>query len=380
MELIELGSILHMEKGKKPLDQQKSEMDGYLPYVDIKAFEKGIIDNYASVEKSLLCEDGDLLIVCDGSRSGLTGRAIKGVVGSTLSKIYADGVDTEYLRYFIQSKYIMLNTKKKGTGTPHLNAEILKKSKLIVPTLKEQQHIVSKIEELFSFLDKAEETLNKIKGQIVIYRHSVLKDAFGKFKEKKKIRDMSIVVTSGSRGWAQYYADEGARFIRITDLTRDGIALKNDSIKYVKLPDCAEGKRSRLKPNDVLVSITADLGSIALIPENIPEAYINQHIAMIRFINPVQGKFMSWYLKSDYGQKDLLKNKRGGGKLGLGLDDIRDTFVPIVENEKAIETVKEIDARLSACENIEKTIDTIKKQIEAMRHSILKDAFEGRFI
>ena len=365
MELIELGSILHMEKGKKPLDQQKSEMDGYLPYVDIKAFEKGIIDNYASVEKSLLCEDGDLLIVCDGSRSGLTGRAIKGVVGSTLSKIYADGVDTEYLRYFIQSKYIMLNTKKKGTGTPHLNAEILKKSKLIVPTLKEQQHIVSKIEELFSFLDKAEETLNKIKGQIVIYRHSVLKDAFGKFKEKKKIRDMSIVVTSGSRGWAQYYADEGARFIRI---------------KYVKLPDCAEGKRSRLKPNDVLVSITADLGSIALIPENIPEAYINQHIAMIRFINPVQGKFMSWYLKSDYGQKDLLKNKRGGGKLGLGLDDIRDTFVPIVENEKAIETVKEIDARLSACENIEKTIDTIKKQIEAMRHSILKDAFEGRFI
>ena len=380
MELIELGSILHMEKGKKPLDQQKSEMDGYLPYVDIKAFEKKIIDNYASVEKSLLCEDGDLLIVCDGSRSGLTGKAIKGVVGSTLSKIYADGVDTEYLRYFIQSKYALLNTKKKGTGTPHLNAEILKKSKLIVPTLKEQQHIVSKIEELFSSLDKAEETLNKTKEQIVIYRHSVLKDAFGKFKEKKKIRDMSIVVTSGSRGWAKYYADEGARFIRITDLTRDGIALKNDSIKYVKLPDCAEGKRSRLKPNDVLVSITADLGSIALIPENIPEAYINQHIAMIRFINPAQGKFMSWYLKSDYGQKDLLKNKRGGGKLGLGLDDIRDTFVPIVEDEKAIATVKEIDARLSACENIEKTIDTIKKQAGAMRQSILKEAFEGRLV
>lgn len=113
MELVELGSILHMEKGKKPLAQQSTMTEGFLPYVDIKAFERGIVDNYAKVAKSLLCEDGDLLIVCDGSRSGLTGRAIKGVVGSTLSRIYADGLDTDYLRYFIQSKYTLLNTQKK---------------------------------------------------------------------------------------------------------------------------------------------------------------------------------------------------------------------------------------------------------------------------
>ena len=126
MSHIELGSILHIEKGKKPKRQQTEMAEGLLPYVDIKAFEKGIIDNYASPEKCLLCEDGDLLIVCDGSRSGLTGRAVKGVVGSTLSKIYADGLTTEYLQYFIQSKYVLLNTRKKGTGTPHLNAEILR--------------------------------------------------------------------------------------------------------------------------------------------------------------------------------------------------------------------------------------------------------------
>ena len=380
MELIELGSILHMEKGKKPLSQRSDEADGYLPYVDIKAFEQGIVDNYASAEKSLLCEDGDLLIVCDGSRSGLTGRAIKGVVGSTLSKIYADGVDTEYLMYFIQSKYTLLNTKKKGTGTPHLNTEILKKSKLIIPSMEEQQRIVSKIEELFSSLDNAVEMLNKTKEQLIVYRQAVLKEAFGKFTEKKKIKEVSTVVTSGSRGWAKYYNGTGARFIRITDLTRDGITLKDDNIQHVKLPENAEGKRSRLKGNDVLVSITADLGSIALIPENIQEAYINQHIAMIRFNNSMQGKFMAWYLKSDYGQKDLLKNKRGGGKLGLGLDDIRDTLVPIVDNEEAMKTVNQIDARLSACENIKSSIDVIQKQAEAMRQSILKEAFEGRLV
>ncbi len=99
---------------------------------------------------------------------------------------------------------------------------------------------------------------------------------------------------------------------------------------------------------------------------------------MIRFNNPVQGKFMAWYLKSDFGQKDLLKNKRGGGKLGLGLDDIRDTPVPVVSDDIAMETVAYIDSRLSVCDSIEKTVDTALHQAEAMRQSILKQAFEGK--
>jgi len=172
------------------LEQSKDAIKGYLPYVDIKAFEQGIIDNYASTEKVLLCEDGDLLIVGDGSRSGLTGRAIKGIVGSTLYKIYADGMTTDYLRYFIESKYLLLNTQKKGTGTPHLNANILKKSKLIVPSIEEQERIVANIEELFSDLDNAVETLNATKTQLEVYRQAVLKEAFeGKLTAKWRERN-----------------------------------------------------------------------------------------------------------------------------------------------------------------------------------------------
>ncbi|WP_274939492.1 restriction endonuclease subunit S [Chordicoccus furentiruminis] len=247
-----------------------------------------------------------------------------------------------------------------------------------LPPIDEQRRIVSRIEEMFSELDNSVSTLQKTKEQLKVYRQAVLKDAFKGVVEKKPIRQMSEFVTSGSRGWAKYYADEGARFIRITDLTRDKIILKNDSIQRVNLPEETEGKRSRLNPFDVLVSITADLGSIALIPEDIEEAYINQHIAMIRFENPQLGEFMAWYLKSDYGQKDLLKNKRGGGKLGLGLDDIRDTPVPDVSDATSKKIVSEIESRLSVCDSIEHTVDTALQQAEAMRQSILKQAFEGR--
>ena len=251
------------------------------------------------------------------------------------------------------------------------------KIKVKIPSLPEQEHIVARIEELFSQLDSGVETLKKAKQQLAVYRQAVLKEAFSSAAVKKPIREVSVLVTSGSRGWAKYYSSKGARFIRITDLTRESIDLKNDNIQYVLLPEDTEGKRSLLKPDDVLVSITADLGSIALIPASIGEAYINQHIAMIRFQNSRQGKYMAWYLKSDYGQRDLLRNKRGGGKLGLGLDDIRDTPVPVVDDDTANAILAQIEARMSVCDSIEQTIDAALQQADALRQSILKKAFEG---
>lgn len=378
MNLIEFGTISHIKKGKKPLRQTDKPQDGYMPYVDIEAFETCNIKIYTDGEKCLSCKAGDILIVCDGSRSGFVGKAIDGYVGSTLAIISADGMSQEYLYYFLLGKYALLNTKKKGTGTPHLDANILNQQKLVVPLIDEQKRIVAKIEELFSELDNGVETLKKTKQQLAMYRQAVLKEAFENCKTLSPIRDMSTLVTSGSRGWAQFYASKGAKFIRIGNLTRNSIDIDFSDTQYVNLPDKAEGLRSKLQPNDVLVSITADLGSIGLVPSNIGEAYINQHIAVVRFKNAAQGKFMAWYLRSDWGQKDLLKNKRGAGKLGLGLDDIRDSRVPVVSDEEAEAVLNVIESRLSVCDSIEKTVDTTLQQAEAMRQSILKKAFEGK--
>ena len=251
------------------------------------------------------------------------------------------------------------------------------KLKVAIPPIEEQQRIVTRIEELFSELDSAVETLQKTRQQLEVYRQAVLKEAFDGFAEKTTVREMTSIVTSGSRGWAKYYSDNGAMFIRIGNLTHSGIGIDFSDVQHLCLPENAEGRRSRLVQGDILVSITADLGSIGLIPENIGEAYINQHIALVRFNNKKQSRFMAWYFRSDCGQKELLKNKRGAGKLGLGLDDIRDSLVPVVSDEVAELTVANIESRLSVCDGIEKTINEALQQAEAMRQSILKKAFEG---
>ena len=383
-----MPQVVKWGSGGTPKATEKQYYDGgTIPWLIIGDLNDGIVTSAASKITELGLQNssakmipaGTLLVAMYGSIGKL---GITGIECCTNQAIaYAKelhGVTTKYMFYYMALLKSELISKGKGGTQKNISQTVLNSLDVIVPPLPEQERLVAQIEELFSQLDAGVETLKKTKAHLAVYRQAVLKEAFAGLTEKKPIREMSSLVTSGSRGWAQYYADCGARFIRITDLTRDGIQLKNDSIQYVALPDKAEGKRSRLLGGDVLVSITADLGSIALIPENIDEAYINQHIAMVRFNNPLQGEFMAWYLHSDLGQKDLLKNKRGGGKLGLGLDDIRNTPVPVVSDEAAQQTVAFIDDRLSICDSIEKTVSIAMQQAQAMRQSILKQAIEGR--
>lgn len=288
-----------------------------------------------------------------------------------------DSLDLKYLLYYFRYFETQLSAKGTGTTFKAINQKLIKNLEIPIPPLNEQSRIVAHIEELFSELDKAVDTLKTTKEQLEVYRQAVLKDAFSDFEKKDSIRNLTMVVTSGSRGWAKYYSNSGALFVRIGNLTHSGIDIDFRDIQHITPPDNAEGVRTRLQPNDVLISITADLGSIGFVSEKVEEAYINQHIALVRFQNPVQGRFMAWYLRSEYGQKDLLKNKRGGGKLGLGLDDIRDTPVPIVDDITATEIVDKVEEQLSVCDSIEKTVDTALTQANVMRQSILKQAFEG---
>ena len=356
---------LNLIKGK-PLDE-------LFPYYGATG-QVGWIDSFLT--------DGEYILLGEDGAPFLNPYAEKAYIiyGKTWvnnhAHILRSKTNNEFLCYYLN----YFNYKNYVSGTTRLKLTQAQMRKIPIPNIPsdEQSRIVAHIEELFSELDKVVGTLKTTKEQLEVYRQAVLKDAFSDFEKKDSIRNLTMVVTSGSRGWAKYYSNSGALFVRIGNLTHSGIDIDFRDIQHITPPDNAEGVRTRLQPNDVLVSITADLGSIGFVSEKVEEAYINQHIALVRFQNPVQGRFMAWYLRSEYGQKDLLKNKRGGGKLGLGLDDIRDTPVPIVDDITATEIVDKVEEQLSVCDSIKKTVDTALAQADAMRQSILKQAFEGK--
>lgn len=356
-----------------------------LPIVRIQNLnDESAVYHYSDAEheEKYLLHDGDLLFAWAASLGTYIWNGGEAWLNQHIFKVLPkQNVSKMYLYYALTSIIKELYSKSHGSGMVHVTKGKFEETEIPLPPLATQHAIVTRIETLFAELDKGMEHLRTAQQQIKTYRQAVLRDAFEGYKEMKTVLELSTIVTSGSRGWAKYYTDKkGARFVRITDLTRDKIALQNKNIQYISLPSNTEGKRSLLQPNDVLVSITADLGSIALVPQNIGEAYINQHIAMIRFKNTRLGKFMAYYLKSDFGQKELLKNKRGNGKLGLGLDDIKNTYIPFVAEEDAIEIVNKIESRLSQATASETCIENALQQAEALRQSILKKAFSGELI
>ena len=151
-------------------------------------------------------------------------------------------------------------------------------------------------------------------------------------------RDLAFL-TSGSRGWAEHYSDNGSIFIRIGNLTRDSIKLDLSDVQYVDVPDGVEGERTKVQSGDVLFSITAYLGSVAVAPEGMESAYVSQHVALARLH---QKRFVpTWvgYVALSYVGKTYLETQGyGGTKVQLSLNDVASLVVtvPPVSEQSAI--------------------------------------------
>lgn len=185
-EVVKLGKFVEYQKGKKPKKQSVIKSAEYhLPYVDIEAFEHGIIKSWTDGEGCRLCSDTDFLMVWDGSRSGLVGKGLKGALGSTLMRLNFPSMENQYAYYFLLSKYQEINTRAKGSGTPHVDPDLLWNYDFPIPPYDAQKLIVTKIEELFSELDSGIASLKTAQEQLKIYRQALLKHAFeGKLTEQ----------------------------------------------------------------------------------------------------------------------------------------------------------------------------------------------------
>jgi type I restriction enzyme S subunit len=162
-----------------------------------------------------------------------------------------------------------------------------------------------------------------------LYRESPI----GWIPKESEVVPLSSVtqfITSGSRGWAKYYSEVGPLFIRIGNLTREHINFRWDNVTRVSLPKFTEGQRTAVLPNDILISITADLGIVAVAGDALGEAYVNQHIALVRpKVEPEVSRFLGHFLSTVHVQKQFLRLNDSGAKAGLNLPAIGKILIVI---------------------------------------------------
>ncbi|MEZ8054253.1 restriction endonuclease subunit S [Vibrio atlanticus] len=163
--------------------------------------------------------------------------------------------------------------------------------------------------------------------------------------------DLCKLVTSGSRGWKAYYANTGATFIRSQDIKYDRVEF--DERAYVQLPRSTEGKRTKVDVGNLLMTITgANVAKVAVVEEQMEEAYVSQHVALIKLIDSALIDYLHVWLTGSMGGRGLLLQSSYGAKPGLNLQNINELLVPlapILELNRVVFKVREL---LIICEQL----------------------------
>lgn len=198
--------------------------------------------------------------------------------------------------------------------------------------------------------------------------------------ETRRLRYCVDLVTSGSRGWAKYFSDSGSLFLRITNLNRQSISLRLDDVERVAPPEEAEGARTLTQPGDLLISITADLGSVAVIPSRLEPAYVSQHLALVRpEANTIIPEWLALSIFSHSGKSQLLTAGYGGTKVQLNLNDIKEIVFchpPLREEQRRI-----LRVIVSKTERIDRLVSLINQAITNLieyRISLITAATTGK--
>ncbi|WP_089138815.1 restriction endonuclease subunit S [Vibrio rumoiensis] len=332
-------------------------------------------------------------------------NSLKQIASSEWIVIRQSNVHSNFLTWYFRSENFrtMLCADVTGVGGSLTRAQPKKVATFEVPfpPLAEQKVIAEKLDTLLAQVETTKARLESTLETLKQFRQSVLAAAVsGKLTEdwrglhekyvefcgytvpaswlNSSIGNESEYVTSGSRGWAKYYSDSGALFIRSQDINSDELNIQNAA--YVQLPDKIEGQRTKVQINDLLVTITgANVTKCARLKTNLDDAYISQHVALIRLKSPENSAFFELVLKAlNAGRKQLNAMAYGGGKPGLNLQNIKDVeFAKPSSSIEADEIVRRVNKLFAGADITEQLVNQALERINNLTQSILAKAFRG---
>lgn len=254
--------------------------------------------------------------------------------------------DTEagFLVHLLEREAPRLASKAGQTTQANISGAILKSHQVLLPPLAEQKKIAT----ILSSVDDAIESAQAVIDQLDVVKTAMMAELLTRgipgrhtrFKmteigevpenwEVVPLGSMSEFVTSGSRGWAEYYASDGALFLRSQNVRSGYIDLSDRA--FVRPPEGAEGARTRLAAGDVLVTITGNsVGNVAVAPGSLGEAYVSQHVGLVRLRQSSLAPFCAMYLGPGApGNGQVIAAQYGQSKPGLNLANLKSFQIPL---------------------------------------------------
>lgn len=381
-----MDEIFELQMGKTPSRGKQeywvSKGHKWISIADLSKCGKYISETKEYLSDEAVNESGISLIPANTVL--LSFKLSIGKVAITAEPMYSNEAimsfrDRQVVELLPEYIYYMFLGKDWDSGT---NKAVMGKTlnKATLSAIRIKVHDISKQREIVRVLSKVDELIVARQQQLAKL-DELVKARFVEMFDDPMINSMHWpmcelseyiqFLTSGSRGWAKYFTDEGEYFITIKNVKNCKITL--DDVQHIAPPDNAEAKRTKVQAGDLLISITADLGRTGVVTQEIAEhgAYINQHLTCIRLNQSVVlPLYVAYYMESDAGKKQFQLKNQTGVKAGLNFNSINTlkVMVPPLEKQRSF---------VSFVEQVEKTKSSIQKNLKKIE--ILKKALVQRY-
>lgn len=318
-----------------------------------------------------IAKQGDILISVRAPIGALNIANVKCCIGRGLAALSVNErlCYQKYLWYALECKVDELNSKGTGSTFKAINKKTLAETEISLPLLDEQRRIAAVLDKASDLIAKRREQLDKLDELVKARFVEMFGDPVSNPHQYpiSQLSEYIEFLTSGSRGWSQYFSDDGEYFITIKNVKNCSISLED--VQYIKPPDNAEAVRTKVKDGDLLISITADLGRTGVVTKEIADhgAYINQHLTCIRLnrekLNPL---YVAYYMESPAGKMQFNAKNQAGVKAGLNFNAINSLKLVVPPLEKQglfVEFVSQTDkSKLTIRQSLDK-LEVLKKAL-----------------
>lgn len=402
-QIKKLGEVCKTTSGGTPSRKNKNYYSGTIPWVKSGELDRGIIfDTEEKITEEAIKNSsakifpkGTLLIALYGATIGkLAFLGVDATTNQAVCGIYEnENIISKYLYYFLLFNKPKLVQQGVGGAQPNISQTILKDLDLPIPPLETQHAIVSKIEELFSELDKGIAELKTAQQQLKTYRQSVLKSAFeGKLTNEnvkhgelpdgwksKSLKDLVLKVEKVKR--KEVDENEGLIYLDIGGINNNSNRIENYKKYFWK--DAPSRAQQIVKQNDILFStVRTYMKNIAIVDK---EIYNNQiassGFTVLRADSCVNYKYIYYNTISDVFLNPLNELQTGTSYPAVRDSDVLSQTINLpLSPEEQHRIVQEIESRLSVADKMEQSIQESLQKAEALRQSILKKAFCGELV
>ena len=124
-----------------------------------------------------------------------------------------------------------------------------------------------------------------------------------------------------------------------------------------------------------MISVTADIGIIGVAPTGLGEAYVNQHLSLIK-LDPesVDPEWVGMYLANGCGQRQFNQFTDVGAKAGMNLTAVQSLLVGRPPKPEQVEVVRRVSA---VQDRIERETEE-RKKLQKLKAGLMHDLLTGK--